>query len=194
MNLLLEKYQDYMRLSGCTAAYELRNGVVIKVPFLETNFLHLLGIHKLTDIQIVQFWNDRSNRTVKSCDVIRAIKKETLTDSMLKSSIHFNLIEERYNHFSYDSLTTLSYTDAIIDFDAEKAHSIIKSDYLLFEQKGTGYNHLGIAVDNKSGKRYVETFFYEPSAQYIHGQVVEPIVKFTIYDISGLPIISDKFE
>ena len=193
MNPLLEKYQDYMRLSGCTAAYMLKNGEEIQVPFLESNFLHLIGIHKLTDIQIIQFWNDRNNKTVKSNDVIRAIKKEALTDSMLKSSMHFHLIRDRYNNFSYETLTTLSYTDAIIDFDASKAHSAIKSDYLLFEKKDIGYNHLGIAIDNRTGTRYVETFFYEPSNQYVQGQIIEPIVKYTIYDKNGFTIIADVF-
>lgn len=94
MNLLLEKYQDYTRLIGCTATYELKNGTVIQVPFLETNFLHLIGIHKLTDIQIVQFWNDKNNKTVKSKDVIRLIKNEKFTDAVLRSSMHFSLIAE----------------------------------------------------------------------------------------------------
>jgi len=193
MNPLLEKYQDYMRLNGCTASYLLKNGTSITVPFLEENFLHLLGIHKLTDIQIVQFWLDRRIRTVKLRDVIRAITNESLTDSMVRSSVHFSSIADRYANFSYDSLTTLSYTDAIINFNSSLAHSQIKSDYLLFEQKGTGYNHLGIAVDPVSGLRYVETFFNEATDQYIKGQTIEPIVEYTIYDPNQNPIVTDKF-
>ena len=193
MNPLLGKYQDYMRLNGCTASYVLKNGISISVPFLEENFLHLLGMHKLVDIQIVQFWLDHNNRTVKLRDVIRAIKNESLTDSMVRSSVHFPNMADRYENFSYDSLTTLSYTDAIIDFDSMLAHSQIKSAYLLFEQKGSGYNHLGIAVDPVSGTRYVETFFYEATDQYLKGQTIEPIMEYTIYDQNHIPIITDKF-
>lgn len=67
MNLLLNKYQDYMRLNGCRASYELADGTVIMVPYLEENFLHLIGLHKLTDIQLIQFWRDPGNPSGNKC-------------------------------------------------------------------------------------------------------------------------------
>lgn len=193
MNQLLEKYQDYMRLDGCTACYILDSGARITVPFYEKNFPHLAGIHKLLDIQLVQFWQDPTNRTVNLADVLRAIRHETLTDSTIRSSVFFPTIENRYDKLSYDTLTTLSYSDAIIDFDKTIAHSRIKSDYLLFEQKGSGYNHMGIAIDRDSGDRYIETFFYENSNQYLVGQTIVPIVEYTIYDSHHMEIVGDKF-
>jgi len=193
MNPLLDKYQEYMKLCGCVASYELKNGTILQVPFLEENFPHLIGLHKLTDIQLIQFWLDKNNKTIKLPDITKAIKNEVLTESMLKKSNHFTSIASRYEYFSYNNLTTLSYSDAVINFEPTKAHSQIKSDYLLFEQKENGFNHLGIANDKIKGRRYIETFFHETSDQYIKGQTIEPIVKFTITDRNNKIIVSDTF-
>ena len=54
-----------MRLENCRAEYELENGVKVGVAYKEENFAHLLGLHKLKDIQLIQFWLDRTNKTVK---------------------------------------------------------------------------------------------------------------------------------
>ncbi|MBQ2883379.1 MAG: hypothetical protein IJE43_06375, partial [Alphaproteobacteria bacterium] len=92
MNDLLLKYNDYMRLKDCRTEYLLANGTTIEVTYKEENFAHLLGLHKLTDIQLVQFWTDKNNKTVKLKDVIKRIKKEKFTDSMVKSSVFYSKI------------------------------------------------------------------------------------------------------
>ena len=74
MDDLLKKYNDYMRLAGCSIEYELEDNTVIAVSYREDAFLHLLGIHKLTDIQLVQFWLDRNNYSVKRQTIIKKIK------------------------------------------------------------------------------------------------------------------------
>lgn len=194
MDLLLQKYNDYMRLVGCVARYELSDGTVIEVTYKEENFLHLLGLHKIVDIQLIQFWLDRNNKTVKLIDVIKGIKNGTLTDAMVKGSHFYQKIQDRYENFSYDNLTTLIYTDAIIDFDATVIHSKIKSDYILYEEKKQGeYNHMGIAKDVLSGTRYVETFFYEPSDKYIIGQKTVKVRAYKLYDANGNIIFEDAF-
>ena len=71
MNKLLDKYNDYQRLVGSKLSYNLSNGQLIEVVFRDDNFLHLLGIHKLLDISIVQQWLDKSNKKIKNKDVIR---------------------------------------------------------------------------------------------------------------------------
>ena len=149
---------------------------------------------KLKDIQLIQFWQDKNNKTVKLKEVIRRIKNSSFTDAMVKSSIFYSDIKDRYESFSYDNLTTLTYTDAVIDFDPAIIKSKIKSDYLLFEKKNENeFNHLGIALDKKSGKRYVETFFNHPDAMYISGQKIVKVDSFTLYDAGGKIIVEDKF-
>ncbi len=195
MNDLLKKYNDYLRLVGYVMEYELENNIVIKVPYREDGFLHLLGIHKLTDNQLIQFWLDRNNHSVKRETVIKKIIAEKFTDSDVRKSVNFHSIQERYERFSYNDLTSISYTDAIINFNAKIINSSLKADYLLFEEIPTGeYNHMAIAIDKKSNERFVESFFHEPSKNYLLGQTVVKIIKTTIRKPDGSVLISDIFE
>ena len=77
-DLLLEKYNDYTRLKNCRAEYLLANGLVIDFVYKEENFIHLLGLHKLTDIQIIQLFNDKSNKKVQTKYIISRIKRGNL--------------------------------------------------------------------------------------------------------------------
>lgn len=194
MDDLLKKYTEYMRLENCRAEYLLANGQTIDAIYKEENFAHLLGLHKLIDIQIIQFWQDKSNKKVKLSNVLRQIKNSTLTDTMVKASSFYPKIQDRYESFSYDNLTTLNYTDAIINFNPSLMNSKIKSDYLLFEEKKPNqYNHLAIALDKKTGTRYFETFFHEPTNNYLTGQLVVPIKQFTLFDSKNNVIVTDSF-
>ena len=148
---------------------------------------------KLKDIQLIQFWQDKNNKTIKLKEVIRRIKNLTFTDAMVKSSVFYSDIKDRYESFSYDNLTTLTYTDAVIDFDPTIIKSKIKSDYLLFEEKNKTFNHLGIALDKNTGNRYIETFFHQTSDMYIAGQTVVKVKGFKLYDANKHIIVEDCF-
>lgn len=163
MDLLLQKYNDYMRLVGCKVKYELIDGTVIEVVYREENFLHLLGLHKVVDIQLIQFWLDRTNRTVKLMDVIKGIKNGTLTDAI----VDFN--------------ASLIHSKISSDY------------ILFEEKKKGEYNHMGIAKDAVSGSRYVETFFHESSDKYIAGQKTVKVKSYKVYDISGNVLFEDSF-
>lgn len=194
MNELLQKYNDYMRLKDCRAEYEFSDGSKIEVRYREENFAHLLGLHKLKDIQLIQFWLDKTNKAVKLQTVLKRIKNENFNDEMVKNSFFYPLIKSRYENFSYDNLTTLNYTDVVVNFNPAHINSKIKSDYILFEEKPRHeYNHMGIAMDNKTGVRYVETFFHQPTDMYITGQKVVKVKKFTLYDPKGNIIVIDSF-
>lgn len=194
MNALLEKYNDYIRLKGCTIEYEFYDGTSIKTSYAEEAFLHLLGLHKLDDIQIIQFWIDVNNKTVKRRDVIKQIIDEKLTDKVVRSSTKFSFIQDRYEYFCYDNLTTLNYTDAVINFNPAVINSSLKADYILFEERPQKeYNHMTIAFDQAGGYRYVESFFHEPSMKYITGQSIVKVKRFAIKNADGSVIVEDTF-
>lgn len=194
MNDLLQKYNDYMRLNNCSAVYTLSNGLSINFTYKEENFIHLLGLHKLIDIQLIQLFNNKTNKKVQFKYIISRIKKSKFTDEMVKSSVFYPVIATRYESFSYDNLTTLTYTDAVINFDPTLIKSKIKSDYLLFEEKpGSEYNHLGIALDHKTGHRYIETFFHQNTNMYISGQTIVKVKDFTLYTPDHQILVSDSF-
>ena len=194
MDELLQKYNDYMRLNNCRAEYLLGNGMIIDFVYKEENFIHLLGLHKLTDIQLIQLFNDKNNKMVQTKYIISRIKKGKFTDAMVKASVFYNNISTRYESFSYDNLTTLVYTDAVINFNSALINSKIKSDYLLFEEKeNREYNHLGIATDTITKKHYIETFFHQATDMYIKNQQIEKIKSFALYTPSNQIIVKDSF-
>lgn len=78
MNDLLQKYDDYMRLKDCRAEYTLSNGLSITFIYKEEIFIHLLGLHKLIDIQLIQLFNDKINKKVQTKYIISRIKKASL--------------------------------------------------------------------------------------------------------------------
>lgn len=194
MDDLLKKYNDYMRLEGCIAEYGLENGLKIQFSYKEENFPHLTGLHKLKDIRIIQFWLDRTNKTVKLNTVLKQIKKSVFTDAMVKGSRFYPEIKDRYESFSYDSLTSLTYTDAVINFNPSLINSRLKSDYLLFDgTPSAGHNFMGIAFDGKKGTRYIETYFHNDTGTYISGQTVVKVDAFKLYGKDGSVIVSDVF-
>lgn len=194
MDALLQKYNDFLRLKNCRAEYVLANGTLIDFTYKEENFIHLLGLHKLTDIQLIQLFNDKSNKKVQTKYIISRIKKNKFTDTMVKGSVFFPDIESRYESFSYDSLSTLTYTDAIINFNPALIRSKIKSDYLLFEKKSNDeYNHLGIAEDRITKNRYIETFFHQSTDMYLKGQTIVKIKSFTLYTPDNQILVTDSF-
>ena len=193
MDGLFQRYNDYIRLKNCRAEYLLSNGMIINFTYKEENFIHLLGLHKLTDIQLIQLFNDKSNKKVQTKYIISRIKKGNFTDAMVKASVFYPDIESRYESFSYENLTTLTYTDAVINFNPALIKSKIKSDYLLFERTNGEYNHLGIAEDGITKNRYIETFFHQTTDMYINGQTVVKVKKFTLYTPENQIIVTDSF-
>lgn len=62
---LLQKYKEYIRLKNCKEEYLLSNGIEIVITYKEDYFIHLLGLHKLTDIQLIQLFNDKTTKRFK---------------------------------------------------------------------------------------------------------------------------------
>lgn len=192
-DLLLEKFNEYKTVVGYTMRYEFVDGGEVSYTFHKKNFPHLIGLQKLIDIPIINDFNDPSKQKISAGFLISRIKKgRFLNENIVRSSTHFYEIQERFDNFSRDNLLTVSYTDAVIDFNALKIGSVLKSNYILFENKGKGFDHLGIAVD-KLGRTYVETFFYNPTDLYIKNQKIVKIKKVQIFDDMGNLYFEDNF-
>ncbi|MBQ7955765.1 MAG: hypothetical protein IJ282_08435 [Lachnospiraceae bacterium] len=193
MNELLTKFNEYKSIVNYRLEYELANGTEIDFKLKQADFPHLIGLHKLKDIPVIRQFNDKNNSTVSARYILSRIKKEELlTESVIRNSIYFSDIEERYMRFCKDNILSLSYSDAIIDFDASKIGSSLQSNYILFEKKDIGYNHLCIAEDSFS-RKYAESFFYNPTNLYIHNQNIVKVKKVKIYDDKGNLYMEDEF-
>ena len=192
MNELLEKFNEYKDISNYRIKYTLVNGDGIEFKLKQTDFPHLIGLHKLIDIPLIGQFNDISNTTVSAKFLISKIKKESqLTESIIKNSVYFQGIEQRYQNFTKDNILTLTYTDAVVDFKASLIGSKLRGNYILFEnQNSQGYNYLSIAKDTQQN-RYVESFFYNSTDIYIRNQKVVKVSKVEIYDKNGKLYLED---
>lgn len=195
MNNLLQKYNEYKDITNFRIKYSLANGDVIDFKLKQTDFPHLIGLHKLIDIPIIGQFNDISNTTVSAKFLISKIKKESqLTEKIIKNSVYFPSIEKRYENFSKENILTLTYTDAIVNFNASLIGSKLLGDYILFENRQSqGYNYLSVAKDAKQ-KRYAESFFYNPTDIYIRNQTIEKVIKVEIYDKKGNLYLEEIFN
>ena len=192
MSNLLEKFNDYRSIINYRIRYEFEDDSAIEFKLKQSDFPHLLGLNKLIDIPIIRQFNDIKNQTVSAKFLISKIKKEELlTESTVKSSLYFPKIQDRYENFCKENLLSITYTDAIIDFNPALLGSDLKARYILFEEKGIGtYNHLCIA-QTLSHENYIESFFYEPSNRYLKGQKIIKVKKVIIYDDKGKVFLED---
>lgn len=182
MNDLLDKFNEYKSIVNYRMSYILENGQHLEFRLKQTNFPHLIGLHKLIDIPIIRQFNDVSNRTVSAKYLLSKIRKQSLlTESDIKGSIYYPSISDRYQNFSRDNFLTVSYSDAIINFNSALIGSTLSSDFILFEHRNSGYNHLCIAKGT-NGIRYAESFFHNSKDLYIKGQQIVKVKKVSIYD------------
>lgn len=193
MNRLLEKFNEYKSLVNYRMEYTLEDNSQISFKLKQTDFPHLIGLHKLIDIPIIRQFNDNQNKTVSAKYIISKIKQqELLTEDIIRNSSYFRDIQKRFENFSRENFLTISYTEVIINFDASLIGSNLRADYILFELKeGQGYNHLCIAG---KAEKYVESFFYNPTDLYIRNQVISKVKKVKIYDNNGNLYLEDNLD
>lgn len=192
VNQLLEKFNEYKSIVNYKIYYEFENDKTIAFVPKQSDFPHLIGLHKLVDIPLIRQFNDKNNNTVSAKFLISKIKKETiLTDEIIKSSLYFPKIEERYKRFNKENILSLSYTDVIIDFNPTLIGSDLKAKYVLFEEREQGcYNHLCVA-ETSTNQKYLESFFYEQSDLYLKNQKQIKIKSVKIFDNKGNLFLED---
>lgn len=172
--------------------YEFCNGFLLDFQFKKTNFPHMIGLHKLKDLGVIQAYLGKAGFANQ---LLSKIKKGALTETDIKSSKYFSQIKRRYEEFTLENLFSLSYTDVIINFDITKVQKskLTKTKFILFEKNSKNENrHLCIAGNQTEGF-YPETFFFEPSDYYVKNQVVEKIKKFQIIKSDGTVYFEDTF-
>ena len=65
MNQLLDKFNEYKSIVNYRMEYIFEDDSVISFKLKQTDFPHLLGLHKLIDIPVIRQFNEqmRENRT-----------------------------------------------------------------------------------------------------------------------------------
>lgn len=119
LNQLLDKFNDFMSITNYRIEYILEDDSTISFRLKQTDFPHLLGLHKLIDIPVIRQFNDRNNLVVGAKYINSKIRKEELlTESIVRKSVYFPTIEQRFRNFCKDNILTLSYSEVIIAFNA----------------------------------------------------------------------------
>ena len=155
----------------------------------------MLGLHKLKDIPLIQKFNNPLDKMVSANYLIGKIKKGDLTEKDIQKSVYYNQIQKRYIRFDTENLFGLTYTDVIVDFDVNKlANSkLTNTKYILYEAEQEGYKQLCIAGKG-SNEYYAETFFFEPSDDYIRNQKTVKVKRVQIIAPDGTIYLEDEFK
>ena len=184
MDPLKQKLVDLSTLYGWVFEYILEDGTQIEMHLERKCIPHLLGLHKLVDVPILGRFADKNDKVVNAKYILSKIKKEILvTDSVVRSSVHFPKIKERYESIGKEVLLSLCFTEAVIDFNPALINSMLQAQFLLFEDTGNGYRHLSIV---KEGSTYFpESYFFEQSDKYVRGQTTIKVKRVRFLDSKG---------
>lgn len=161
----------YQKFINCTCRLTLENDMVIVFQFKRHHFKHLLGLEKLTDIDIIQ--NSSANVIYK-----RLLSDDKLA-AIIRKSHHYDLIENRLKYF--DSLEEILHGKIIIDFEpsfVQDGTLLLNTDYILYLKKDGGY--VNFTIGGGINGHYPETFFFEPSNKYITDQTLLDVVSVEI--------------
>ena len=150
----------------------LENGMAFSFYFRRENFYHLLGLHKLTDIQQLQ----NPNRAL----IYKEIKNGKLSYLTIQNSKFYNRISERINYFDHISaLLNKEHSKIIVEFDPDIVSNthLKNTRFIFYKHETTGYSLLTIG---KIKYFYPETFMYENSKRYLTGQKFLNVINIEI--------------
>ncbi|MCD8026170.1 MAG: PBECR4 domain-containing protein [Clostridiales bacterium] len=174
MNTVKECAELYNALLNKEYLFRLENNIQFSIFFSASNFYHLLGLEKLSDI--AQLKGKKSNQIYKH------ILNNRIQDNIIKKSNYYYLIESRIKNFEIipDLLNFDKSNKIIVDFDLDKLNFKSKlqfTKYILFKRNNSDYIHLTIGLKDKL---YPETFIVENGSTYISNQ--------TMLDILGIEV------
>lgn len=164
MGRLKEIAVNFAPLCKYDYEYELDSGLTIKLSLDKSNLPHLVGLHKLVDIDILRKFNEKK---VYADEIYRKMKNGVLTDYEVFNSVHFNTIENRFSHI--DNLESLLFDRIILDFDKSKLSTKIKSNILLYREIDGQYVHIAL-VPCRDGSYAPETLLVHENDYYIKNQ------------------------
>lgn len=143
LNLLLEYFKKYLCENIVT--FILNDETTIKINFIEDNFPHLIGLHKVSNL-----------KKLKAGEINSAIVRGDLIFSdILKDKTGFSEIKDRIQHFpAIDSI--IKNASIILDFDPLKVKPIskIQADFLVYSEEVKIVIYLAVRSVKDSEKLY----------------------------------------
>lgn len=162
--------------------FEVEGGITFSIEFQKGNFHHLLGLHKLTDKQILNTKDSRNDPV----EIYEKILSGEITPGFVEQSANYYKIENRIKYFEkiFDTLDK-NKCKIIIDFDSSKIEncSLKKTKYILYVRMPEGYFLFTLGMVRKN-RIYPETLFFESSAMYNNNQ--------TLLDVYDIRVVEDR--
>lgn len=160
----------------------------ITLGFSETDFHHLVGLHKLKDIEVA-----RQSRSI----VFRDILNGRITYQTLLKSEFFNSIQSRIQTFP-DIEKMLDQEQIIFRYNKKiYPYSAIESEFLVKIGEGIALNIAFLFLDKvNQGLYYCRSFFPMEKTDYSKGQMQYTLLKKEKYELStgGNNILYDRFS
>lgn len=128
------------------------------IVFAASNFKHLLGLNKLTDIPSTQ------NNT--SAQIFRDILNTRLTYIDISQSKYFSEVEQRIEYFE-DLYKALNGKDLMLKSQHGNFNTIIADFMLTNRDNNYGYAHLFMKNDAKKGYTVPITYIINPDNEYL---------------------------
>ena len=167
----------YKTLMHKDFVFTLENGVKFKIFFKPSNFYHLIGLHKLTDVRQLTDANASYSKIYK--DIISG----RISTKIIESSAFYNKISDRVKYFEkITDMLDKQKSKIIIDFAPELVDGteLKNTEYILFRHLNSRYANLTIGKNDDY--IYPETFFAEDSKRYISEQTLLDIVDIEIIE------------
>ncbi len=154
--------QTFERMLDKDYFLTLEDGTVLHLYFTKSHFKHLLGLHKLTDLDAFH-----PGKGLSAKRVYEHIRNGKITFQTIRKSAHYNKIADRIACFPM--IESVFSKKVIVDFNPELLDRCkLQAEYILYTEYKDGYLHLAIGHDVK--RQYPESFFYEPTKYYLSGQ------------------------
>lgn len=156
--------------------FTLGNGITFTIYFQPESFFHLIGLHKLTDLEKL------TNNTKPV--VFKKILNGQITQNYIEKSLHYQSIADRISYF--EEITNMfdkENSKIIVDFDCSKLSfesDLSNTKYILYRRLNNGCAHT--TIGRKKNCLYPETFFYDLSTRYLSGQELLEVVNIEVVD------------
>lgn len=144
--------------------------------FEREHFMHLIGLHKLTDLQIQRFRKER---------MYDMVMRDELTYDYIEKSVFFSEIKERIELFPILE-TALDSNELLIKYKQGFAQgTVIRASYIIIYNYGDVAIHYFVDRDEKTNRYFGKSFFGRSDDKFLRNQQTFKVLKLTKYDKEG---------
>lgn len=140
----------------------------LTLAFYKENYMHLIGLHKLTDLQLQRYSKGK---------LYDMVMNEKLTYEDIRKSVFFTEIESRIRYFPVLE-QILDSNEMMIKYKRGFATgTVIAAEYIIVYDYGDTTLHFFIDQNKESGKYIGKSFFDRSDDRFFTGQQTFKILK-----------------